>query len=341
MIRMRGIGAVRRVRSERGQMIALMAVAGVAVIGLGGLVLDVGIGFRAHRQAQGAADASALAATQMLPTSVESAQLASAQLAAQNFSNGRVELEISTTNVANDTATATATTSTQGFLTRVLGFSLFNETATSKATAGSYSSWSDGLAPWVTDRAGIEWGAQVQFKVKPGDQASSGNFGASRLDIREQGCQLSGGGDDYRDLIARDKTSCAITLGQWLLPQTGNLTGPTSQGVNKRGVTQNFDPYSILKQLDSGDWVLTTYSHPNLVVIPVIDAFNNGNSSPYRVIGFAWFIITGFTSNTVTGMFIGSEVPSGAKCADGAGSTTYCPIGAYNPYAIKVITLTQ
>jgi hypothetical protein len=332
---------MRRIRNEKGQMIALMAVGGVALMGMAGFVLDVGVGFRAHRQAQAAADASALAATQMLPTSADAARLASAQLAAQNFASGTVTLSITGTNVANDTATATATTSTPSFLARVLGVSVFNEKATSRATAGSYSGWSDGLAPWVTDRAAIQWGTQLQFKVKPGDQASSGNFGASRLDIREDNCQLSSGGDQYRDLINRSKTSCAINVGQWLLPQTGNLTGPTSQGLNGRDVIQNFNPYSILKQLDSGDYVLTTYSHPNLVVIPVIDGFNNGNSSPYKVIGFAWFIITGFTSNTVTGMFIGSEVPSGAKCANGAGSTTWCPIGAYNPYAIKVIQLTQ
>ena len=60
------------------------------------------------------------------------------------------------------------------------------------------------------------------------------------------------------------------------------MTGPTAQGLADRGVIQNFDPYSILTQLPSGDWVLTTYDHPNLIVIPVIDQFHPGNAHPVQ-----------------------------------------------------------
>ena len=328
-----------RIGSEGGQILALMAISATALIGMGALVLDVGVGFQAHRHTQAAADASALAAAQMLPTSTSAAKTASSALATKNFSTATVNLEILATYVANDTAAVTASTTTPVFLGKVLHVNPFSEKATGRAVAGSYTGWSNGLAPWVTDKASIAWGQIVSFKVKPGNQATSGNFGASRLPVQEQACALSSGGNPYRDLIGNSLHSCMVSLGNTLKPETGNLTGPTGQGLNNRGVIQNFDAYSILKQQASGAYILTTYNHPNLVVIPVIDSFHNGNSQSYNVIGFAWFIITHYTNNTVEGMFIGSEVPGGAKCVDGSGNTTSCPFGGYDPYAIKVIQL--
>jgi len=328
----------RRV-SQRGQMVAMLAVGATALIGTGGFVLDMGVAYQAHRRAQAAADASALGAAQLLPTSPSAAQTASAELTSSNLSEGTVTLTISTTYVANDTATATATKSTSAFLSKVLGKSSFTEQATSTAVAGSYTGWSDGLSPWVIDKQSIEWGQLDEFKVKPGDQASSGNFGGARLPMREKDCGLASGGNDYRNLISGSRTACMTNVGDKLNPETGNLTGPTNQGVNDRGFIQNFDPYSILKQQADGSYVLTTYHHPNLIVIPVIDKFHQGNSSPFTVVGFAWFIITSYTNNTVTGMFIGSEVPGAAKCSNGSSSSTTCPFGGYDPYLFKVIQL--
>ena len=180
----------------------------------------------------------------------------------------------------------------------MLGFSIFSESANAKAIAGSYTGWSKGMSPWVTDKDSIKWGQIIQFKVKAGDQASSGNFGAARLPINEQNCNLAGGGSDYRKLIGGSYNSCMVSVGNKLNPETGNVTGPTGQGLSDRGVIQNFDPYSILAPQADGSYALTTYSHPNLIVIPVIDQFNNGNSNPFTVVGFAWFIITSYTSNT-------------------------------------------
>src|SRR5262249_26878447 len=103
-----------------------------------------------------------------------------------------------------------------------------------------------------------------------------------------------------------------------------------------RGVVQGFNPFSIMKQLPDGEWVITNYDHPNVVVIPVIDSFHQGSSNPFQVIGFAWFIITSYTNNTVTGMFVDSAAPGGANC-----NGSKCPVGGYNPYSIKVIQLTR
>jgi Flp pilus assembly protein TadG len=324
--------------SERGQILAMLAVSAIGLIGMGALVIDVGGGFRAQRKAQSAADGSALAAAQMLPRSTSEATKASDAVAAKNLSDGTVALTFTSTYIANDTAVVKADTTSPAFLSKVFKFSIFKESANARAIAGSYTGWSKGMSPWVTDQASLRWAQILTFKVKPGDQASSGNFGGARLPVDEMGCNLASGGSDYRKLIGGSYNSCMVSVGNYLNPETGNLAGPTGQGLADRGVIQNFDPYSILRQLPDGSWVLTTYKHPNLIVIPVIDQFSNGNSDPFKVIGFAWFIITSYTSTTVTGMFIGSSAPGGAKCSTGGG-TTSCPTGAYTPLGFKVIQL--
>lgn len=337
----RRLAVRKRLHGDAGQILAMMAIGSVALIGMSALVVDVGAGFRGQRKAQSAADGSALAAAQMLPASTTEATKASQAVAAKNMSDGTVTLSFASTYVANDTAVVKADTTSPSFLAKILGFSIFNESANARAITGSYNGWSKGMSPWVTDQAGINWGQIVMFKVKPGNQASSGNFGAARLPVNENNCRLASGGSDYRKLIGGSYTSCAISVGGNLNPETGNLAGPTGQGLADRGVIQNFDPYTILTQMPDGSWVLTTYNHPNLIVIPVIDHFNNGNSSPFTVTGFAWFIITNYTNTQISGMFIGSSAPGGAQCSTGGGSTTSCPIGAYTPYGFKVIQLTK
>lgn len=326
-------------RSERGQILAMMVVSVVALIGMGALVLDVGAAYRGQRKAQSAADGSALAAAQLLPGSTGLATNASQAVATKNMPDGTVGLSFTSTYIANDTAVTRADTTTPAFLSKIFGFSIFNETAYARAITGSYTGWSKGMSPWVTDKDTISWGQVIPFKVMQGNQASSGNFGAARLPINEENCDEASGGSDYRKLIAGSYTSCMVSLGNLLNPETGNVTGPTRGGLEDRGVIQDFDPYSILELQVDGSYTLTTYSHPNLIVIPVIDQFNSGNSRPFTVIGFAWFIITSFTNKEVSGMFIGSAAPGGAQCATG-GSTTSCPIGGYTPYGFKVIQLT-
>jgi Flp pilus assembly protein TadG len=54
-------------RDERGQVFVLSAVMLTAILGMTAFVLDVGSWFRAQRQMQATADASALAGAQALP----------------------------------------------------------------------------------------------------------------------------------------------------------------------------------------------------------------------------------------------------------------------------------
>jgi Flp pilus assembly protein TadG len=328
--------------SERGQVLVLVAVAMVALVAMAGFAVDVSAAYHTHRRAQAAADAAALTAAEYLPESTSQASSASSSVSTQNLGDGTVTTAYSATYASNDTVTATAKASSPSMFAGVVGINSLNATATATATVGSYSGWANNIAPWAIPQQSLVWAQNVQFKT---DTAGQGNFGATQLPIVQFNCNLGTGGNDYRDLIENTDQSCLVQIGDGLQSKTGNLAGPTLQGLNQRVVNgmhvqQNFDPYSILQAQPDGTYVLTTYQHPNLIVIPIVDQISNG-SKPYLVVGFAWFIITSYTNKTVNGMFIGSQAPRGATCPTASNPNASCPVGAYNQLGFKVISLTQ
>jgi hypothetical protein len=321
---------------------ALMAVGLVALVAMGGFAVDVGKAYQTHRRTQAAADASALGAAQLLPGDTSAATAAAQTLRATNLSDGSINSPVysSTYGVANDTVSVTANAPLSGVFSKL--FNGKSAHATAKAVVGSYLGWSMNIAPWAIPQQMLVWAQQVQFKT---DKAGQGNFGGAQLPVLQYNCNLGTGGNDYRDLIDNLDQSCLVQIGDKLQSKTGNLAGPTFQGLNQRvvngmSVQQNFDPYTILQAQPDGTYVLTTYQHPNLIVIPVVDQVNNG-SKPYVVVGFAWFIITSYTNKTVNGMFIGSQAPNGAKCPTASDPNASCPVGAYNQLGFKVIRLTE
>jgi Flp pilus assembly protein TadG len=132
----RGANLLQRLRPQRGQVIAMTAVAAVGLIGMGSFVVDLGAAYRSQRKAQSAADGSALAAAQMLPTSTSQATSASNAVKTKNLPEGTVTLQFATTYVANDTAVVKASTTSPAFLSKVLGFSIFNEAVTRAGRRG-------------------------------------------------------------------------------------------------------------------------------------------------------------------------------------------------------------
>jgi hypothetical protein len=327
---------IARQRSESGQVLALTAVAMIGLLAMTAFVIDVGSAYRLHRRTQAAADASALAAAQLLPDTTTATQVSNGK-ATQNLPDGTVTPTYSQTYVANDTVTATASASTPSTFAKIFGISSFDANASATARVGSYLGWANNIAPWTTDVGHMTFGQIFTFKVDQGAQFAPGNFGNVALPIKENGCQL-GQGSDYKALIANNEHSCLVQGGDWISTggSTGNKTGQTAQGLVERGAIQGFDPYSILVQQPDGSYTLTTYDHPNLVVIPVIQSFGNGSTS-VQVIGFAWFIITDWDNKHVTGMFIDSRAPSAATCPTPTDPNAACPVGGFTPYGFKVV----
>src|SRR5262245_9222767 len=79
------VGFGRPLRAQQsGQVLVLAAVGMVAICGMAGFVIDVGVWYQAHRKQQSIADAAALAAANDLPTSTAQATADAASFASKN-----------------------------------------------------------------------------------------------------------------------------------------------------------------------------------------------------------------------------------------------------------------
>lgn len=132
-----------RFRSEAGQATAMTVLCVTALIGMAALVLDVGSWFRAQRDTQAAADASALAAAQALP---ENPDAASAMVSSYLTKNGGGSSTITFSNkfAANDSVTVRVSRPAPGFFAQLFGVSSVDVGATATARASGI-----GSARWV------------------------------------------------------------------------------------------------------------------------------------------------------------------------------------------------
>jgi hypothetical protein len=327
------------VREERGQTFVITAIFMLMLVGMSALVLDVGSWFREKRQLQSTADAAALAGAQVLPTDWSTAKSLALEYAGKNGGNVlSADVTSSTTYVNGDTISVAAKSDKSGIFSKAFGINVVGIRSDASALRGSFTGWALSLAPWVIDKPSILFGQIFTFKVESGDQAAPGNFGGVDLPMKEAGCDFASGGNDYYDLIARRSHSCLVTVHQNLPVEPGNKAA-TGTAVQDRGAKKNFDPYTLLTTDSTGATQITNYDHPNLIVIPVIKEFHNGSSAPFKVTGFAWFIVTNYTNKTVTGMFVRSGAPSSAICPTASDPNAGCPFGGYDPDGFSTVKL--
>jgi hypothetical protein len=152
-----------------------------------------------------------------------------------------------------------------------------------------------GLAPWgvvpivATDLKDFGYASNTVYIIKQsgGEALTPGNFGCLDLDGNH-----GGGANDYEDRIKYGYEG-TLEIGDLIYPETGNMAGPTVDGVQYR-IDNNL--------LD--------------MRIPVVSGFGNGQSDQVEIIGFLNFRLTqGATSEgngnnaraTVYAMYLGAD----------------------------------
>ena len=139
-----------------------------------------------------------------------------------------------------------------------------------------------------------------------GDGSSSNN-GALSLDIQSgSGCASANGASDLRNTVIGSSIACPISIGQQVDTKPGNNTGPVAQGLNSRmsGGWETFN--QIVRPDGNGQYTLLDPTSPQLVLIPIVLNTNGSTtwpngSSQVRIVGFAWFVITGCGNPTKPG----------------------------------------
>jgi hypothetical protein len=132
----------RLFKSQSGQATVLAVVALVALVGMAALVLDVGSWYRAQRDTQATADASALAAAQVLPSTGDASVLAADYLAKNG--GGTSDLTFSSEFTPNDSVTVHVSRPAPGFFAKLFGVGSVDVGATATARVSGLQS-----AKWV------------------------------------------------------------------------------------------------------------------------------------------------------------------------------------------------
>jgi Flp pilus assembly protein TadG len=150
-------------RYQRGQAMVLSLVFMTVLLGMAAAVIDVGAWYRAHRQVQATADASALAGAADLPESTAEASGLALDYAGRN--GGGVtgsDVTFSSTTVANDTIEVTARKPVPGLFASLFGLGSVTARAHAKALSGV-----PGQAKWAGPFAVDVMHEKLQCKPLP------------------------------------------------------------------------------------------------------------------------------------------------------------------------------
>lgn len=310
---MRIAALLRRIRekgSESGQVLVLFALGLVGFIALVGLAVDVGQIVQTRTDLQKAADAAVFAAAQDLPNA------GTAEATAQHYvtenAGENAQAIVTFDNSSGHAVTVEVERPVNYTFLRVLGMSGTDVSARATARVGSFSGGS-GLVPWGLIASdddgstllqndcyiGVDANGNALFEhntqctlmygagVKPDGQ---GDFGAIALD--------GTGADTYRHNIANG-SNAVFSRGDKVHPQTGNMVGPTQQGVQDRlnrppppGCDGNSRSDVLRNNGDGSVSIRPGCEHsPRIVLIPVVDRIDNPNQS--EILGFAFMFLTG------------------------------------------------
>lgn len=273
-----------RLRDERGQATVLAAVFLVALIGLAGIVLDVGAWFRQQRVSQATVDAAALAGAQALPADPTNAQALATSFANKNGGVAGASITISSKYTPNDEIIVDQSQSASGFFSNLFGIS----TVTIHASATAISEVPTavmGVAPITVDISHPELSGpgcpcfDVPTTIPLGKKGAPGAFGMINLDQSSNG------------------TVGTSTLADWIT-NGYNQYLPLGDYSSDPGAKFNS---SLIQSALAG-------KYGQDLLFPVYDSLTgNGSNAQYEIVGWAAFHLTlsqaGGSSGTLSGWF--------------------------------------
>ena len=323
IIRNKFNGIINKFTGERGQIAVIAAFVLIAVMGMMVFVIDVGSVYQTRRNLQTIADSAALAGVQELPEFPGLAiQKAIDYAALNNFSISSSDVIISKTYVDNDTITVTALNpNTKLYFAGIFGQNSAKVGANAKAIIGSPSKVNN-VVPWGFEDNNYTPGVEYTLKYGSPPAPGPGNFGGLAVD--------GGGASIYKSTIINGATT-PLSVGMWIDPSTGNMTGPTSTGVSDRIYNQPnqiFDTFSQITE-NVGSVYKLKKGDSQFIIVPWVTSFGNGNE-PVQILGFLQFVITYVNGSVVKATFINKailETDQGINAIDSSG--------------LRVIRLTQ
>ncbi len=305
----------------RGQIGVILTLAITILLGAAALGADVAVFYFNWVQLQKAADGAVIAGATFLPSNPDLAISTADQYARYN---GIQKSEIVSTQVSSDDMRVQIklARTVQYYFATLLG--LTSGKVATAATAGLKASKSaSGLVP-IGLQSGTSWTTYQPVTLKLAPQ--QGFVGPGNWEPMAMGYTPSSdaGGANYRSNIEYGYQGI-VTLGDLIYTETGNLVGPTQQGVNYRlSGGSSTDP--------SGTAVAHTLNDPRVIEIPVVDFNDPNGKSQVPLLGFAELWITGVSGNgNISCEFI-TQVAANNFPGDSSSSTT-----APGPFAVVLM----
>lgn len=303
----------KKLTYERGQIAVIACFVLIVAMGMMAFVIDEGSIYETRRNLQTIADSAALAGAQELTEKPNKAVQKAIEYAADNnFSINADNIKIYSTFVANDTITVSVNEpNTPLFFAGFAGVNSVNVPAQATATVNGPSSMT-GLMPWAIPVApyggynGIIPGELYGLKLGSGNNDTlplgqiHGNFQAMAFD--------GGGASEYRDNI-KNGSSQAIVIGNYYSTETGNMTGPTRQGVQSRigSDSHSFFDGQVIGVDEYGKYYVIDENCPRVILVPMVYTFDGSTGrEDLQIIKFSVFFLESYDSNNsvVVGRFV-------------------------------------
>jgi Putative Flp pilus-assembly TadE/G-like len=302
-------------RDSRGQTTVLTVLFLSVLLGMTGIVLDVGSWYHAKRALQAKADAAALAGAQALPESVDDARALAVDYAGRNggtlnpgdviFSKGVVD---------HDTISVHMTEPAPGFFTKLFGFNSVDVGANAAARTDNASE-AKYVAPIVVNWkhpmlqcSPLPCPGPTEIDLadlhKPGSGDAAGSFGLINLDHGDGG------------------SVGAATLGEWIV---NGFNEYMPLGDYSAVPSAKFNSSSVRDALD--------ISKGQVLLFPIYKTITGpGENAVYSIIGWVGFRVSGFTTTGSTSAVYGSFT---RRISEGIQATT----GGQPDYGVRVVQL--
>ncbi len=286
-------------KEQNGTTIIIFVGIITGILAFSALVTDVGYLMVERSKLKNTADAAALAAVREMSVDRSNAYTAAVDYIQKNDkSNPVYEIMIPDSGYI---ATVKLKKNVYFFFARIFGLISTEIQVQSTAKMAPVVALR-GARPLAVPQQTFIYGQPYTLKEDAGD-GLSGNYGAISLG--------GTGADRYRDNIKYGYNS-TLRLGDYIKTETGNLTGPTEDGIKY-----------LLSECDHIP--KCTYNNyalncPRVIAIPVVNTLDVNGKKPIVVVGFASFFVEDYINNggysEIKGRFI--ETIANAELGDAA-----------------------
>jgi hypothetical protein len=279
-----------RLRDQRGQVIVVAVVAMLSLLGIAGLVIDVGAWYHQQRDEQATADAAALAGAQALPDDPSTAVALALQYANSNGAGLTAsDVTISSDRVPDDTIAVHVGKLAPTFFTKLFGVNSLSIHATAAARSDTVSS-----AEYVAPITVSSRHPMLQCKPPPCTEPTEIDL----LDLKQKGSSAAAGNFGLLDLrIGANGAVGDSTLADWML-NGYNQDMPLGVYTSAPGAKFNGSQFDSALQARVGSEVLFPVYKPPIT--------QSGSNAQFNIIGWVGFRISGWSGQGNSGKVFGS-----------------------------------